>query len=144
MFEQVYRYTTKLIAAIYVVMAARLLWSGTQPDAYLINARGITETQPYPVWPVGLQLLILALLYMALAWALRAHSWTRVWKLLVCLVPGATLTVFAAITILHAPPYHVSFLFAVFLLTLLVLLTLLLFTVLGLSKKLTDNTTGNA
>jgi|GEM_PF-5491311 len=109
MFEQVYRHTTKIIAAIYLVMVALLLWAGTQADGYLINVRHITEAQPYPTRPVLIALLVLAVPYAMFAWALRSHSWGRVLKLLVCLIPDVPLTLLIGVTILHAPPYHVFF-----------------------------------
>ncbi|PXX39708.1 hypothetical protein [Undibacterium pigrum] len=140
MFEQVYRHTTKIIAAIYLVMAALLLWAGTQPDGYLINVRHIIEPQPYPVSPVLIALLMLVVPYAMFAWALRSHSWTRVWKLLLCFIADVTLIVLTGITMMHAPPYHAYFLLAVLLLTLLVLLTLLLFTSLGSYNKWVGNT----
>ena len=136
MFEQVYRHTRKIIAAIYAVMAALLIWAGTLPDGYMIHVRRIIEVQPYPVWPVLLELLILAALYMMFAWALSSNLWERLWKLLVCLTIDIIVSLLIAITMMHAPTYHAFFLFSVFLLTLFVLLALLLLSVLGLNKKL--------
>lgn len=140
MFEQVYRHSTKIIAAIYGLMAPLLLWAGTQPDQYLIYVRGITAAQPYPTGPVSIALLMLAVPYAMFAWALRSHSWTRVWKLLLCFIADATLIVLTGITMMHAPPYHAYFLLAVLILTLLVLVALLLFSSLGFCKKWVGNT----
>ena len=135
MFEQIYRHTNMLVAAIYVLMAVILLWVGRQPDQYLIYVRGITAAQPYPGLPVLIALLMLAVPYAMFAWALRSHSWTRVWKLLLCFIAGATLVVLTGITMMHAPPYHAYFLLAVLLLTLLVLLALIVFSSLGACMK---------
>jgi hypothetical protein len=125
----------KGLALIWCALAIYLIWIGALPDGYLVNVRGITTPQSYPLQQVGMEIFVTAVIFVALAWSLLEKSWRRISKLLLVIVLAGSVGVLAGLGAMHAPSHFVNFALSMLLVAALAFLLALSLSIIGLIQK---------
>jgi hypothetical protein len=122
-----------VLAGIWGALAILLSWLATLPNHYAIR-RDLPMPQSYPFLQLGIEILITAVVFAVLAWALTASSWRRVWKIGICFVLSGMVGLLAALGSMHAPAHFAYFGLSMLLVAVLSLLTAIVLTLIGVTS----------